>query len=141
MLIYNEETIEMEKLVDELIDSLKQTGQYQTLIESKVRFFSNQELQTEIHQFEQERNQFLDQEAYLKYRPELKAKKLALIRQKRKLDLQTNTADLKLAEYEFQALLDGCLESIATCFSESIEVNTTNFQLKKGGHHGKCHVN
>ncbi|MBS7576142.1 MULTISPECIES: YlbF family regulator [unclassified Enterococcus] len=141
MLIYNEETIEMEKLVDELIDSLKENGQYQKLVEAKKHFLSNRELQNEIHQFELERNQFLEQEAYLKYRPELKAKKLTLIRQKRKLDLQADTADLKLAEYEFQAVLDSCLASIASCFSESIEVSTTNFQIKKGGHHGKCHVN
>ena len=141
MLIYNEDTIKMEKMVDELIDMLKNTEQYQRLFESKANFLSNQELQTEIHLFEDERNQLLEQEAYLNYRPELKAKKLALIRQKRKLDLQVNTADLKLAEYEFQAVLDDCLQSIANCFSESIEVSTTNFQAKKGGHHGKCHTN
>lgn len=144
MLIYNEKIAALDSLIDELICEIKTSDIFNQLKIANHIFLSDIALQNAIKEFEIKRDFFLEQEEYMKYRPELKDIKLELIQCKRKLDLNPKTIDLKLSENDFQELLDNVVEKITDCFSDNIQIDSSHpiHHFKKGGnHHGKCNVN
>lgn len=88
--------------------------------------YSNEQLVKEINQFQKMKDQYEDVQRFGKYHPDYHTIMKSIRAQKRKLDLDEHISALKLAENDFQDLLDEISLLIGKTVSEAVKVPVSN---------------
>lgn len=88
--------------------------------------YSDEELVQKIHAFTRMKEQYEDVQRFGKYHPDYHTIMKKIREQKRALDLDQRVANLKLAENEFQDLLDEISLLIGKSVSEAVKVPVSN---------------
>lgn len=112
--------------VDELNRMILSSEAAQTLKKAYEAVYCDELLVKEINIFQQMKVQYEDVQRFGKYHPDYKDIMKSIREQKRKLDINEHVAALKLAENEFQDILDEISLIIGRTVSEAVKVPVSN---------------
>ncbi|HEL0647652.1 YlbF family regulator [Streptococcus equi subsp. zooepidemicus] len=124
MLIINEELFAIEKAIEQLVQDIRTSSQYQTYALAKKAFEADLALQTELALFEELKRDYELKQGLLESCPDARALRCQLLHQKRQLDLHPLVAELRLAQVDLQEVLATISTAIAEAVSEDILVDT-----------------
>ncbi len=116
----------------QLCMAIKNSHYYDAYEVAKKQYDSDQCLQSAIAKFVDMRDYVLRLEQYDKKSDFYHKEKLALVREKRRIDLQKPVYDFRIAETNLQTLLDLVATQIANEVSKSIKVDMGNPLLNTG---------
>ncbi|MDT2816034.1 YlbF family regulator [Vagococcus carniphilus] len=141
-MIYNEEVIEIEDLVEELAKELISSELVSGYVTSYVEMDQNQEVSSIVNKFLEKKAAFEKIESYGKYAPDFKEKRRDVRKAKRLVDTNELVADFKYSETSLQNMLDYVTFDLANTISKDIKVDAGNpfFEFAKRGCGGSCHV-
>lgn len=111
---------------DELSRMILSSEAAQALRKAYKDVYSNELLVKEIHIFQRMKEQYEDVQRFGKYHPDYAQIMKSMREQKRRLDLNEQISALKLAENDFQDILDEISLLIAKSVSESVKVPVSN---------------
>lgn len=120
--------------VDQLNDLILNSDVHRQLVDATEAVYSNPSLVQKITEFNKTKDLYEDVQRFGKYHPDY-TKIMKLIRtQKRELDMDETISALKVAENEFQDLLDEIGLIIGKTISEAVKVPVSNpfFQTDTG---------
>lgn len=120
--------------VDQLNDLILNSDVHRQLVDATEAVYSNPSLVQKITEFNKTKDLYEDVQRFGKYHPDY-TQILKLIRtQKRELDMDETISALKVAENEFQDLLDEIGIIIGKTISEAVKVPVSNpfFQTDTG---------
>ncbi|MFN0311011.1 YlbF family regulator [Kurthia gibsonii] len=120
--------------VDQLNDLILNSDVHRQLVDATEAVYSNPSLVQKITEFNKTKDLYEDVQRFGKYHPDY-TKIMKLIRtQKRELDMDETISALKVAENEFQDLLDEIGIIIGKTISEAVKVPVSNpfFQTDTG---------
>lgn len=142
MVIYNEEVIEIEDLVEELAKELISSELVSGYVTSYVKMDRNQEVSSIVNEFLEKKEAFEKIESYGKYAPDFKEKRRDVRKAKRLVDTNELVAGFKYSETSLQNMLDYVTFDLANTISKDIKVDAGNpfFEFAKRGCGGSCHV-
>lgn len=142
MVIYNEEVIEIEDLVEELAKELISSELVSGYVTSYVEMDRNQEVSSIVNEFLEKKEAFEKIESYGKYAPGFKEKRRDVRKAKRLVDTNELVAGFKYSETSLQNMLDYVTFDLANTISKDIKVDAGNpfFEFAKRGCGGSCHV-
>lgn len=142
MVIYNEEVIEIEDLVEVLSKEIINSDLVSAYIASYVVMDQNQDVSTIVNQFLEKKEAFERIESYGKHAPDFKEKRRDVRKAKRLLDTNELVAEFKYSETSLQNMLDYITFDLANTISNDIKVDAGNpfFEFAKRGCGGSCHV-
>lgn len=112
--------------VDELCRMILSSDTAQNLRNAFTAVYSNDILVQEIQDFHRMKEQYEDVQRFGKYHPDYHQIMGAIRQQKRKLDLNEQIAALKLAENDYQDMLDEISLIIGKTVSEAVKVSVSN---------------
>lgn len=120
---------------DELSKMILSSEQAQNLRDSYEAVYSNEALVAQINDFGRLKEQYEDVQRFGKYHPDYHSIMKKIREQKRKIDLNEFVARLKLAENDYQDLLDEVSLLMSRSVSEAIKVPLSNpfFASDSGG--------
>ncbi|MGT2887747.1 YlbF family regulator [Streptococcus didelphis] len=124
MLVINEELLAIEEAIDDLVSDLKSTEEYQTYQRLAKQVENDSKLQVAIAQFQQMSEAYASQSQFVRFRPEIRSLKKALLMAKKDLDLNPQISALRVAEVNLQKLLAHVSEELARSISSHIFVDT-----------------
>ncbi|MFW7432593.1 YlbF family regulator [Vagococcus carniphilus] len=141
-MIYNEEVIEIEDLVEELAKELISSELVSGYVTSYVEMDQNQEVSSIVNEFLEKKEAFEKIESYGKYAPDFKEKRRDVRKAKRLVDTNELVAGFKYSETSLQNMLDYVTFDLANTISKDIKVDAGNpfFEFAKRGCGGSCHV-
>ncbi|MDT2840138.1 YlbF family regulator [Vagococcus carniphilus] len=141
-MIYNEEVIEIEDLVEELAKELISSELVSGYVTSYVEMDQNQEVSSIVNKFLEKKAAFEKIESYGKYAPDFKEKRRDVRKAKRLVDTNELVADFKYSETSLQNMLDYVTFDLTNTISKDIKVDAGNpfFEFAKRGCGGSCHV-
>lgn len=142
MVIYNEEVIEIEDLVEELAKELISSELVSGYVTSYVEMDQNQKVSSIVNEFLEKKEAFEKIESYGKYAPDFKEKRRDVRKAKRLVDTNELVAGFKYSETSLQNMLDYVTFDLANTISKDIKVDAGNpfFEFAKRGCGGSCHV-
>lgn len=111
---------------DELCRMILSSEAAQTLKQAYSAVYSNELLVKEIHTFQRMKDQYEDVQRFGKYHPDYGHIMKSIREQKRKLDLNEQVSALKLAENDFQDILDEVSLLIGKTVSDAVMVPVSN---------------
>lgn len=111
---------------DELSAMILSSKQAQALREAKIVVYSNEELCSQIREFNKMKEHYEDVQRFGKYHPDYNSIMKKIREQKRSIDLNDAVANLKLAENDFQDLLDQVSLIVGKSVSEAVKVPVSN---------------
>lgn len=111
---------------DELSAMILSSAQANTLREAYMAVYGNEELVAQITTFQRLKDQYEDVQRFGKYHPDYHTIMKKIRTDKRALDLNDHIAALKLAENEYQDLLDEVSLLIGHSVSEAVKVPVSN---------------
>ncbi|MEB6111836.1 YlbF family regulator [Kurthia gibsonii] len=120
--------------VDQLNDLILNSDVHRQLVDATESVYSNPSLVQKITEFNKTKDLYEDVQRFGKYHPDY-TQIMKLIRtQKRELDMDETISALKVAENEFQDLLDEIGIIIGKTISEAVKVPVSNpfFQTDTG---------
>lgn len=120
--------------VDQLNDLILNSDVHRQLVDATKAVYSNPSLVQKITEFNKTKDLYEDVQRFGKYHPDY-TQIMKLIRtQKRELDMDETISALKVAENEFQDLLDEIGIIIGKTISEAVKVPVSNpfFQTDTG---------
>lgn len=120
--------------VDQLNDLILNSDVHRQLVDATEAVYSNPSLVQKITEFNKTKDLYEDVQRFGKYHPDY-TQIMKLIRtQKRELDMDETISALKVAENEFQDLLDEIGIIIGKAISEAVKVPVSNpfFQTDTG---------
>ncbi len=120
--------------VDQLNDLILNSDVHRQLVDATEAVYSNPSLVQKITEFNKTKDLYEDVQRFGKYHPDY-TQIMKLIRtQKRELDMDETISALKVAENEFQDLLDEIGIIIGKTISEAVKVPVSNpfFQTDTG---------
>lgn len=120
--------------VDQLNDLILNSDLHRQLVDATEAVYSNPSLVQKITEFNKTKDLYEDVQRFGKYHPDY-TQIMKLIRtQKRELDMDETISALKVAENEFQDLLDEIGIIIGKTISEAVKVPVSNpfFQTDTG---------
>ena len=120
--------------VDQLNDLILNSDVHRQLVDATEAVYSNPSLVQKITEFNKTKDLYEDVQRFGKYHPDY-TQIMKLIRtQKRELDMDETISALKVAENEFQDLLDEIGIIIGKTISEAVKVQVSNpfFQTDTG---------
>lgn len=120
--------------VDQLNDLILNSDVHRQLVDATEAVYSNPSLVQKITEFNKTKDLYEDVQRFGKYHPDY-TQIMKLIRtQKRELDMDETISALKVAENEFQDLLDEIGIIIGKTISEAVKVPVSNpfFQTDPG---------
>lgn len=120
--------------VDQLNDLILNSDVHRQLVDATEAVYSNPSLVQKITEFNKTKDLYEDVQRFGKYHPDY-TQIMKLIRtQKRELDMDETISALKVAENEFQDLLDEIGLIIGKTISEAVKVPVSNpfFQTDTG---------
>lgn len=111
---------------DELSRMILSSEAAQALREAYTAVYSNELLVKEINTFQRMKDQYEDVQRFGKYHPDYKQIMKSIREQKRKLDLDEQISALKLAENDFQDILDDISLVLGKTVSDAVMVPVNN---------------
>lgn len=141
-MIINDQLFELEDQCDRLTAAIAESVSFQDYVEKKVAVYQDDHISELIQDFVNKKAAFEKIEAYGLHAPDYREKNRALRQAKRKLDLDPEVAEFRIAETNLQELLDSICLSIAETISDTIKVDAGNPFFEKGnaGCRGNCHA-
>lgn len=112
--------------VDELSAMILSSEQAQKLRQAYLAVYEDIELSTKIKTFQRIKDQYEDVQRFGKYHPDYNTVMKQIRTEKRQLDLNERVATLKLAENDYQDLLDEVSLIIGHSVSEAVKVPVSN---------------
>lgn len=112
--------------VDELSSMILSSEQAENLRKAHSDVYNNELLVQQIASFNRMKDQYEDVQRFGKYHPDYHTIMKKIREQKRQLDMNEHIATLKLAENEFQDLLDEISLLIGKSVSEAVKVPVSN---------------
>lgn len=112
--------------VDVLSNMIRSSKEIATLQHAYNSVYSDVELVEEIASFQRMKEQYEDVQRFGKYHPDYQTIMKSIRLQKRKLDLNDKIAALKVAENDYQDLLDEISLLIGKTVSEAVKVPVSN---------------
>lgn len=112
--------------VDELSKMILSSEAAGNLRNAYTAVYSNDILVKEIRAFQRLKEQYEDVQRFGKYHPDYQQIMKVVREQKRKLDLNEQIAALKIAENDFQDILDEISLIIGRTISEAVKVAVSN---------------
>lgn len=140
-MIINDSLFALEDTTEALIGAILTSSAYQSYLSCKKSMEQSTEVTDLRKSFNKEKDKFEQISAYGKYAPDYKEQQRTLRKSKRALDLNQQVAEYRLAENDFQALLDEIGQRLAATISNEIKVDAGNpfFETGKIGCKGNCH--
>ncbi|MBV7390275.1 YlbF family regulator [Enterococcus alishanensis] len=140
-MIINDSLFALEDSNEALIDAILNSSTYQNYFSCKESMDQSPEVENLRSSFNKEKDKLEQISAYGKYAPDYKEQQRTLRKSKRTLDLNQQVAEYRLAENDFQALLDEISQRLAAAISNEIKVDAGNpfFETGKIGCKGNCH--
>ncbi|QCR31687.1 YlbF family regulator [Lysinibacillus sp. SGAir0095] len=111
---------------DELSAMILSSEQAQTLRGAYDEVYRDEDLAHQIYAFNRMKEQYEDVQRFGKYHPDYHTIMKQIRQQKRSLDLDERVANLKIAENDFQDLLDEISLIIGKSVSEAVKVPVSN---------------
>jgi len=118
--------------VDVLSKMIRSSKEKALLQHAYNSVYSDVELVEEIASFQRMKEQYEDVQRFGKYHPDYQTIMKSIRLQKRKLDLNDKIAALKVAENDYQDLLDEISLLIGKTVSEAVKVPVSNPFLNSG---------
>lgn len=119
--------------VDELNAMISASALAQALQVAKDAVYQDEQLVAQIQAFQYMKEQYEDVQRFGKYHPDYSKVMKEIRQQKRALDLNDKVAQLRLAESDFQALLDEIGLLIGTSVSAAVKVDTDSLLASSCG--------
>ena len=119
--------------VDELNSMISASALAQALQVAKDAVYQDEQLVAQIQAFQYMKEQYEDVQRFGKYHPDYSKVMKEIRQQKRALDLNDKVAQLRLAESDFQALLDEIGLLIGTSVSAAVKVDTDSLLASSCG--------
>ncbi|MEG0255871.1 YlbF family regulator [Vagococcus sp.] len=141
-MIYNDDVLEIENLVDDLSEKLLDSQLVSIYVDSYAELNHNEEVGEIVTHFLSRKEAFERIEAYGDYAPDYKEKRRDVRKAKRRLDTNEMVAEFKYNETSLQNMLDYVTFDLASSISKDIKVDAGNpfFEFAKRGCGGSCHV-
>ncbi|WP_097072026.1 YlbF family regulator [Ureibacillus xyleni] len=111
---------------DQLSEMILSSEQAQKYRDAYREVYSDESLVQQIHAFTKMKEQYEDVQRFGKYHPDYHTIMKKIREQKRALDLNEQVANLKIAENDFQDLLDEVSLIIGKSVSEAVKVPVSN---------------
>lgn len=111
---------------DELSSMILSSEQAFALREAKKAVYSNESLNSQIREFNKLKEHYEDVQRFGKYHPDYDTVMKQIRVQKRAIDLDETIAKLKIAENDYQDLLDQVSLIIGKSVSEAVKVPVSN---------------
>ena len=111
---------------DELSAMILASEQAEKLRNAYKEVYSDRELVQQIHSFAKMKEQYEDVQRFGKYHPDYHTIMKKIREQKRALDIDERVANLKIAENDYQDLLDELSLIIGKSVSEAVKVPVSN---------------
>lgn len=125
--------------VDQLNEMILASEQHKQLQKATNNVYSNTLLVNQINEFNQMKSQYEDVQRFGKYHPDYSLIMKSIRMQKRALDLDEDICELRIAENNFQDLLDEIGVLVGKTVSESVKVPVSNpFFASDSGCGGSC---
>ncbi|GEK32665.1 YlbF family regulator [Kurthia sibirica] len=125
--------------VDAMNDMLQSSEVYKALQEAAHLVYSDKQLVAQINEFNDMKLQYEDVQRFGKYHPDYSKIMKSIRLQKRALDMNNHISALKIAENEFQDLLDEIGVLVGKTVSDSVKVPVSNpFFSSDSGCGGSC---
>lgn len=112
--------------VDELSAMILSSAQANHLQQAYKAVYEDEMLSAKIKAFQRLKDQYEDVQRFGKYHPDYNTIMKKIRTEKRELDLNERVADLKLAENEYQDLLDEISFIIGRSVSEAVKIPASN---------------
>lgn len=112
--------------VDQLSDMIRQSDVYTALREAQQVVYNDAALVAQIQAFNDMKVQYEDVQRFGKYHPDYKTIMKDIRQMKRALDLDERVSQLRLAENNYQDLLDEVSILIGKNVSQSVKVPVSN---------------
>lgn len=112
--------------VDELSAMILSSAQANHLQQAYNAVYEDEMLSAKIKAFQRLKDQYEDVQRFGKYHPDYNTIMKKIRTEKRELDLNERVADLKLAENEYQDLLDEISFIIGRSVSEAVKIPASN---------------
>jgi cell fate (sporulation/competence/biofilm development) regulator YlbF (YheA/YmcA/DUF963 family) len=111
---------------DELNAMILSSKQAEELRNARVAVYSNEQLTSQIREFNKMKEHYEDVQRFGKYHPDYHTIMKKIREMKRAIDLDETIATLKIAENDFQDLLDEVSLIIGKSVSEAVKVPVSN---------------
>ena len=111
---------------DELCEMILSSEPAKTLREAYHAVYSDEQLVKAIHAFGRMKEQYEDVQRFGKYHPDYHTIMKSIRQRKRELDLNDQVSALRIAENDFQDLLDEISLLIGKTVSEAVKVPVSN---------------
>ncbi len=111
---------------DELSSMILSSEQAVALREAKKAVYSNESLNSQIREFNKLKEHYEDVQRFGKYHPDYDTVMKQIRVQKRAIDLDETIAALKIAENDYQDLLDQVSLIVGKSVSEAVKVPVSN---------------
>lgn len=112
--------------VDQLADQIKESETYAALQRAQSIVYSDAELVAQISAFTRMKEQYEEVQRFGKYHPDYKTVMKDIRQMKRELDMNEAVSQLRLAENNYQDLLDEVSLILAKSVSEAVKVPVSN---------------
>lgn len=126
--------------VDDLNKMIRSSEQFMNLQQAHLAVYTDEELVHKINDFQRMKVQYEDVQRFGKYHPDYQKIMKSIRVKKRELDVNDKISALRLAETDYQDLLDEISVLIGKKVSESIKVPVSNpfFQSESSCSSGGC---
>lgn len=126
--------------VDDLNKMIRSSEQFMNLQQAHLAVYTDEELVRKINDFQRMKVQYEDVQRFGKYHPDYQKIMKSIRVKKRELDINDKVSALRLAENDYQDLLDEIGVLIGKKVSESIKVPVSNpfFQSDSSCSSGGC---
>ena len=140
-MIINEAFFQLEDQNQVLIQALLASPSYKSYLKARTQMNQSKEVAQLRKAFQVEKDKFERIAAYGEYAPDYRSQQQKVRLSKRALDLNEKVAAFRLAETDFQQLLDEIGRLLAEAISPEIKVNAGNPFFETGNHSckGNCH--
>ena len=126
MMMINSDWIYILDVTDELNNMILRSKQVMALRAARDEVYSDAGLVERIHSFNKMKEHYEDVQRFGKYHPDYQSIMKNIREQKRAIDLNEEVAKLKIAENDFQDLLDQVSLIIGKSVSDAVKVPVSN---------------
>ncbi len=126
IMIINSDWIYILDATDELNEMILHSNQVNALRAARAEVYKDASLVEQIHEFNKMKEHYEDVQRFGKYHPDYQIIMKKIREQKRAIDLNEKVAKLKLAENDFQDLLDQVSLIVGKSVSEAVKVPVSN---------------
>lgn len=140
-MIINDAFFQLEDQNQVLIQAILVSQSYKNYLKTRRRMNNSPEVAKLKKNFQTEKDKFERIAAYGEYAPDFRQQQRNVRMSKRALDLNEEVAAFRLAETDFQRLLDDVGKCLAQTISSEIKVDAGNPFFETGNHSckGNCH--